>query len=230
MPRYRRRRKALAAITPKITIPCQYALSTFFVLCLISQASAQSEQKDSSSPSLSTYKSVAIDLNDPVKKHPNYSPFRHFELLDERSDTLRIGAHTGAGLLGHGNRQFVLPGTVSVVLSNYLNDRFTRSASPYTALIVLRTLWISDGTYTLADLRNDTAVAHVKTKIRLKAEVYAEKEGVYTPLFRFDSTVTCRTGLYFIVGQDLPDLLNGLADSAGISADKNSVGRRNLTL
>ncbi len=102
--------------------------------------------------------------------------------------------------------------------------------SSYTALIVIRALWLSDGTYTLAEISKDTGIAEIKTKIRLKAEVYAEKAGVYTPIFRFDSTRLSRRHSYFMVGRDLAGMLNILTDSAGILLEKLGNDGRQLSL
>jgi hypothetical protein len=209
----------------------KYLLSAISLVYTLSPAIAQSYEKDSSGDLLSTYTPITVKLVDPQKEHPESCSFHHFEVIDERPDTLRIGAHTGAGLFGKGNRQLVLASRASVDLGNYLDARLARSSSPYTALVVIRALWLSDGTYTLAELSKDTAgISQIKTKIRLKAEIYAEKAGVYIPLFRFDSTRMSRTRNYFMTGQDLAGMLNALADSAGIVLSKKGDGGRKLTL
>lgn len=213
-------------------------LSCFLLLFGLSSAKGQAPVKEEASPApvtdsaslLSTYRHVTVKLGDPEREHPNDLPFHHFEILDERPDTLRIGAHTGAGFFGKGNRQLVFSGQASRELAHYLDARFSRPGGPFTALIVLRSLWFSDATYTLADLSKDTSVSHVKIRIRLKAEVYAEKDGIYTPLFRFDSTRQCRTGSNLFAGQDLAGMLDDLADSAATLIDRKGMGGRHLSL
>lgn len=205
------------------------ALSCFLLVFALSAVKGQEPPVVDSASMLSTYRRVTIKLQDPERQHPNDLPFHHFEILDERPDTLRIGAHTGAGLFGKGNRQLGFAGQTSWELANYLDVRFSRPQGPFTALIALRNLWFSDATYTLADLSKDTSASHVKIRIRLKAEVYAEKDGIYTPLFRLNSIGESQSGSYLSIGQDLGGMLDDLADSAAILIDRKGMGGRHLS-
>jgi len=209
----------------------KYPLSSILLVFTLFHATAQSLDTDSIGSPLAVYRPITIKLQDPLTRHTVYSPFRHFEILDQRPDTTRIGFRVYNALIGHGNRQMVLAGQASLELSNYLDTHIAGKTSPYTALIVIRALWLSDGTYTLAEISKDTGnLANIKTKIRLKAEVYAERAGIYTPIFRFDSTRMSKTYLYSVVGRDLAGMLNTLADSAAILLDRLGNDGKQLTL
>jgi hypothetical protein len=180
-------------------------------------------------PPISTYHPVVIRLQNPEKwKKQLFAPFRHFEVLDQRPDTLRIGAHTDGSAFGNGNKQLILAKPVSRAIGDYLDSHFSDSGASYTALVVIRALWISDGAFTLSDISQDTTdLTRIKTRIRLKAEIYAERQGVYIPLFRYDHTSRDHSSSYIIAGYNLTSMLNDLADSAGeVLSQKGGAGRQ----
>src|ERR1700722_7601201 len=75
---------------------------------------------------------------------PSSPGFSHFEVLDERADTGRIGIHTCIPDFGHNyDRQLIFDRSAAKETAEYLNHYFTRPESPYTALVILRTLWLS---------------------------------------------------------------------------------------
>jgi hypothetical protein len=181
--------------------------------------------------SLSALKTITIELE---KASPSglATLFHHFEVIDERPDTARIGvrADRGLRLVGARNKQLVFNKPVAGEIESFLNTRFTRPGAPWAALVVIRTLWLSDANNIREDIVKDPEKNEEKTKIRLKAEIYAEKDGWYTPLYRFDSLqISLRKGLNLGTnfGSDLSDMLEEMADSATLLlGEKGKEGRK----
>ncbi|HXB05858.1 MAG TPA: hypothetical protein VNW04_02045 [Puia sp.] len=172
-------------------------------------------------PSLSALPSVTINLRDPGS--PSTSTFSHFEVIDERSDTTRIGIHTFWPTIGHPrDRQLVFHSAASNEIGAYLNDHFARPGAPYTALIVLRNLWLSDASYLREEIKNDPKKQYVRTHIRFKAEIYAVRDSQYMPILRFDTLQAYkRSNMYSSTStfydcwdRDLTSILNEMTDSA----------------
>lgn len=202
-------------------------LSCFLMAALLT-AKAQEAEKDTMQI-LSSYHHDIYHLAHLPKK-PMPSPFRQFVVLDNRPDTLRIGAHTGAGFFKRGNRQLVFARAAAEEVAGFLNDNFSSPAEPFTALVVLRVLWVSDETYTLAALSNDTT-GYFNEKVRIKAEVYAENQGVYTPLVRFDSTLQMNRGPSgYALDENIAELLSEVVGHAQNALDKKGMNGRHLTL
>ena len=180
--------------------------------------------------SLFHLKSATIQLDFP--KEPSASRvaslFHHFEVLDERPDTARIGVHVDRHNLGGARtRQLIFEHPASGEIAAYLDARFAHPGEAYAALVVIRTLWLSDANNMSEDMVQDPDKYHERRKIRLKAEVYAEKDGQYIPIFRFDSVQVALKGSYTRFGGDLSDLLEELADSASrLLAQKGGGGRK----
>ncbi|HWK03721.1 MAG TPA: hypothetical protein VNS58_08815 [Puia sp.] len=180
--------------------------------------------------SLSSLKPVTIQLDFP--KEPSSSRFaslfHHFEVLDERPDTARIGVHAVAvGPWRSRNRQLLFSRPASSEIAAYLDARFARPGEAYAALVVIRTLWLSDANNMREDLLREPEKYDEKTKIRLKAEVYAEKDGQYIPLYRFDSVQIFEKNSLTRLGKELSGMLEGLADSATLLlAQKGGSGRK----
>ena len=186
-------------------------------------------------PSLSTLPAVKIRLNqDAFTQINTNSLFNHFAVIDQRPDTGRIGLHINKGAASHArDRQLVFPRPAATEIADWLNQHFTRPDAPYTGLIVLRTLWLSDANYPLEDLMRDPQKQQERTHIRLKAEVYAGKDSNYMPIFRFDTLSYTTKAVYSIHSpysdweRDLADILGDLADSASFLADqKRDFGRQ----
>jgi len=189
-------------------------------------------------PSLSALPAVTIRLNqdDPSQNNTN-SLFNHFEVIDQRPDTGRIGLHINKGAAGHArDRQLVFARPAATEIADWLNQHFTRPNAPYTGLIVLRTLWLSDAKYPLEDLMRDPHKQQERTHIRLKAEVYAGKDSNYMPIFRFDTLFYTIKAVYSIHSpysdweRDLAEILGGLADSASFLADQKHDYDRQIPL
>ena len=185
----------------------RYMKYPLILLCLIFLSLALKAQP---LPALKTV-TIRLDTLENSAETHRASLFHHFEVLDERPDTIRIGIYGGRA---PDNKQLVLARPASREIATYLDARFTQPQAAYTALVVIRTLWLSDANNTLTDLVNDPEKNHERGKLRLKAEIYAEKEGSYTPLFRFDSLDVLETGSYIRFGNRLSILLERLADSA----------------
>ncbi|HUB61916.1 MAG TPA: hypothetical protein VL978_14480 [Puia sp.] len=188
-------------------------LTPFLLLAL--HAAAQSP------PSLSTLHAVTIHLRN-IRNAPPLSPdFNHFEVIDERADTSRIGIHTCIPDFGRNyDRQLIFDRSTAGEMAGYLNRHFTRPDAPYTALIILRTLWLSDANYARAEYLRYPEHRLERTHIRLKAEIYAIRDGRYIPVLRYDTLQTAmrkrilqERSPYYEWGLNLTLLLNDLADS-----------------
>jgi hypothetical protein len=181
--------------------------------------------------SLSALHPVAIRLR---PSYSDSSAFSRFEVLDERADTGRIGIHTCIPDFGRNyDRQLVFDHTAATELSGYLNSRFARPGSSYRALVILRTLWLSDANYVRAEYLRHPERRLERTHIRLKAEVYAMRDGRYIPILRFDTLQTAmkrrilqERSPYFEWGVNLAELLDELVDSASALTQGKAVANR----
>jgi len=159
----------------------------------------------------------------PASVTPTPSPgFSHFEVIDERADTSRIGIHTCIPDFGRNyDRQLIFTQSAAGELADYLNRHYTRPGAPYTALVILRTLWLSDANYVRAEYLRHPECRLERSHIRLKAEIYAIRDGRYIPVLRFDTLQTAmrkrileERSAYYEWGLNLTLLMNDLADSA----------------
>jgi hypothetical protein len=160
--------------------------------------------------------------------------FNHFEVIDERVDTARIGVRARTGLFSHNHdRQLVFVRPAATEIAGYLDVHFGRQEAPFTALLVLRTLWLSDANYTKEDLHQDPEKKSDKFQIRLKAEIYAGKDSLFTPIFRYDTLLTGKapdyTFLQSSLEADLSNLFDDLADSASLVAGRKTANGRKVT-
>jgi hypothetical protein len=160
-------------------------------------AGAQSSLTAAPDIGLSALPKQSIRLNDPhdpirPSSPDAFRPFSHFEVIDERPDTTRIGVHGNLPMNSHKfDRQLTFPSPAAQELTRYLNRYFAHPDAPDTVLVVLRQLWLSDtdpyfpvvDPYQLAAQGQQTG----KTHIRLKAEVYARRNNRYFPLVRIDT-------------------------------------------
>ena len=194
-------------------------LTPFLALAL--HASAQSP------PSLSTLHARTIRLHIPGDDIDRMqavaaSGFSHFEVIDERADTSRIGIHTCLPDFGRNHdRQLVFTQSAAAELAQYLNSRYARAGAPYTALVILRTLWLSDANNPRAEVLRHPERRLERTHIRLKAEIYGIRDGRYIPVLRFDTLQTAwkrrilqERSTYYEWGLNLALLIDELADSA----------------
>src|ERR1700722_3187604 len=107
----------------------KYPVSIAFLLFFMTAAKAQ--------PSLAKLPSVSINLKntDDLPYHPGV--FSHFEAIDERADTARIGIHNFDPIFAHArNRQLVFHRPAAMAIAEYLNTRFARPGAPFSALII----------------------------------------------------------------------------------------------
>ena len=203
-------------------------ISIIGALLLCVSASAQS--------TLSSLSSVTISLDSSGRSSPGISPFRHYQVIDARPDTARIGIHAFIPTLGsQHNRQLVFRQPAASEIAAFLNARFTRADAPYTALIVLRNLWLSDANYRREEKLRDPTVLHVRTHIRLKAEIYAVRDSLFTPILRFDTLqaykrdnrYTSIVTYYSLWDRDVTAILGDMADSAArLAIDRQGQGRQ----
>src|ERR1700753_576853 len=116
-----------------------------YILCLLLCTLVGTGQCPSS---LQTTVPVTIHLVNTADLPYHPAVFSHFEVIDERPDTARIGIHNYDPIFGHNrNRQLVLQQPAATAIADYLNTRFARPGAGYSALIVLRNLWLSDANY-----------------------------------------------------------------------------------
>ena len=210
-----------------------------FFLFLCSQASAQSGHAGDSSRQVSDRLKTSMSTisRNTVRLHSSgeaFYPrlFNHFEVIDERADTARIGIRANTGLFNRNrDRQLVFGKPAAAEIAEYLNGHFSRPGAPYTALVILRTLWLTDANYIREDLVKDPDKREEKYRFRLKAEVYARRDSLYMPVFRYDTLLTMKSLDYFSRPQtpfttlqspyagfedNLSGLFNDLADSASV--------------
>jgi hypothetical protein len=196
---------------------------------------AQVPETGSPDAGLSALRKLTIRLNDPhdpvAPSSPDaFRPFSHFEVIDERPDTTRIGVHGNLPMNSHKfDRQLTFPDPAALELSRYLNRYFVHPDAPDTALVVLRQLWLSDtdpyfpvaGPYRPASQGQQPE----KTHIRLKAEVYARRDNRYLPLVRIDTLQATANVTYNTVKctyngweKELVALLEELTENAALAA------------
>ena len=183
--------------------------------------------------SLSSLYSATIRLRHPIPLPIGPGAcFSHFEVIDERADTCRIGVHKSVPDFGRNHdRQLVFDHSTASEIAGYLNHRLARPGAPYTALVILRTLWLSDANYIREDLVRNPILRFERTHIHLKAEIYAIRDGHYIPILRFDTLQTAwkkrlylERSTYYEWGQNLVLLMNELADSASRVAARKENG------
>ncbi len=207
----------------------------FLTLCsLAAPAGAQPGKPGIGPPSdLSTLRTITIRLNgshDPAFAH---SPFARFEVLDERPDTLRIGVHGNLPMHSHFfDRQLIFGIPANQEIATWLNRHCTHAGAPYSLLVILRGLWLSDtDPYTpnpdQYSIFHPLNPADSRTHIRLKAEIYARRNDQYLPLLRIDTLeptrsviYNSRTASYMGWEKDLAAMLRELAENAALAANR----------
>jgi hypothetical protein len=122
-------------------------------------------------------------------------------------------------------------------IAEYLNRHYARHGSPYTALVILRTLWLSDANYVRAEYLRDPDRRLERSHIRLKAEIYAIRDGRYIPVLRFDTVQTAmkkrilqERSAYYEWGVNFALLMNELADSASLLTPAKAEDNRRVDL
>lgn len=179
---------------------------------------------------------VTIHLEDPAGLPYHPGVFSHFEVIDERPDTARIGIHNFVPFLLHSrNRQLVFRHPASQEIADYLNTRLSRPGASWSALIVLRNLWLSDANFIKEDKVKNPEIMADRTHIRLKAEIYAFNDSFYLPLVRYDTVQTYKRGntynnlvtYYALWNKELSSVLSDMTDSAaGLVAVRAEHARR----
>lgn len=218
-------------------------LSILLSHCFFISISQTSPNKNEVPSSLASFKRIVFKLSDSLRKKDKLNPslFHGFTIIDERADTTRFGVHTELGMFNNvKNRQFVFSRLLRDEMSGHLNAYFANKRAAYSAVIVVRTLWLSDANYGKEDFvkANDPVELrkHV-AKLKFKAEVYAEKDSIFTPLFRYDSVIYSQAKInnnysqkldYDEMVHQLADMIDDLADSASITLNANAGSRKKL--
>jgi hypothetical protein len=159
--------------------------------------------------------------------------FRYFEVIDERPDTARIGISLMLGTLQWTHDcQFIFGKPAATEIAGYLNQYSARTDAPYTALVILRSLWLSNANYRPEGLKA-AEKQYEQFHICLKAEVYATRDSQYIPVFRYDTVWTMKTPDYYAslhpsysdIEATLSDIFLDLADSASwVTKQKQNPG------
>src|SRR5277367_3500761 len=95
--------------------------------CIALGTNAQFAKSASPDAGLSALRKLTIRLNDPhdpvLPSSPDaFRPFSHFEVIDDRPDTTRIGVHGNLPMNSHEfDRQLIFPGPAAQELTRYLN-------------------------------------------------------------------------------------------------------------
>ena len=207
----------------------KYSISVVVFLLLSRPGMTQSHVSLSGLPAVTIHLKKTDGISSP-------GPFRHFEVIDERPDTARIGIHTFVPDLGNSrNRQLVFQQPAGSEIAAWLNDQFARPDAPYTALIVLRNLWLSDANYLREDRIKNPEIIYDRTHIRLRAEIYAIKDSEYIPILRFDTLQSYKRSnpynnlatYYSLWDRDLSAVLSDMVDSiSAITSSRADRGRR----
>jgi hypothetical protein len=164
--------------------------------------------------------------------------FRHFEVIDERPDTGRIGISLLIGTIrGNYDRQFVFDKPAAAEISDYLNRYCTRPDAPFTALVVLRGLWLSNSNYLGPDGLKSAETQYEQWHIRLKAEIYAKRDSLYIPIFRYDTAwskkmddyTSAQHASFSELEANLSNLFLNLADSASSVTEQKQNSSRPIT-
>jgi hypothetical protein len=202
----------------------KYQISLFCGLLFFLPGIAQTKS------SLNSLPAITINLKNGDDPPIRPSAFSRFVVIDQRPDTSRIGIHTFVPTIGRPhNRQLVFRDPAASEIAQYLNARFARPGAPYTALIILRNLWLSDANYLREDRVKDPTIIFDRTHIRLKAEIYAVSDSGYLPVLRFDTLQSYKksnpydnlNSYYSLWDKDLATVLDDMADStSGLAVAK----------
>lgn len=160
-------------------------------------------------------------------------PFSHFQVIDLRPDTSRIGVHGNLPMRSHAfDRQLRFRRSAAEEISGFLNRHFAHPAGNDTAVIILRYLWLSDTDPSTAGedaAFRDGQNAPAATHIRLRAEIYLRRGGRYLPLLRFDTLQQTRFVMYSVLrstylgwDRDLAALFRELAQAASAAAARKA--------
>ncbi|HET6255387.1 MAG TPA: hypothetical protein VFE32_15005 [Puia sp.] len=204
-------------------------------LCGLALAAGAQSGKPAGTPpaNLSAFPAIAIQLagfHDPPPLSAQ-SPFAHFEVVDERPDTARIGVHGNLPMHSHFfDRQLIFAKPARQEIAAWLNRHFTHPGAPDSMLVILRYLWLSDtdpynpNPDQYSSFRPDNPAAGVRTHIRLKAEIYARSNDRYLPLLRIDTLeptrnviYNARTATYNGWEKDLAGMLRDLVENAALA-------------
>src|SRR5580692_1692557 len=107
---------------------------------------------------LSSLPKSNISLYPPAKTDAAFYLFNHFEVIDERPDKARIGIRTDKSssmFYSGSDRQIAFDSPAATRIAGYFNQNFTRPGAPCTALVILRSLWVSDAIYIPRDMTRD---------------------------------------------------------------------------
>jgi hypothetical protein len=205
------------------------------IIGLLALSLTGTTQNNISTLSLSALPSVTIHLQPSGPTLPG--AFAHFDVIDQRTDTARIGIHTFVPTIGRShNNQLVFPRPAAAEVAAFLNKNFAAPGAHWSALVILRNLWLSDANYLKEDKVKDDQILDQKTHIRLKAEIYACNDSVYIPILRFDTLQTYKnnnqynnwSSYYSLWEYDLTAVLSEMADSISALAQARVENGRRL--
>lgn len=183
----------------------------------------------------------------PANPFVDHTPISHFEVIDERPDTARIGVHGNLPMHSHFfDRQLIFSKPARQEIASWLNRHFTQPGpsksgtpgAPDSVLVILRYLWLSDtDPYTPNPDEYYGLHPHnpggTRTHIRLKAEIYGWRNNEYFPLLRIDTleptkyvSYSARTATYRGWEKDLAKIFADLAEKVSLAASHRENERR----
>lgn len=128
-------------------------------------------------------------------------PFRAIQVLDYRNDTVCNGLEERTDLEKAPKVYFVFKKGASASVSQFIQENvLIDDKSNYTLVMIIRKLWGSLEYENPTVNDNDPRMQHqLLPGVKAIFEFYAEKDGFYTPVNRFDSVFVKGTHLYKII-------------------------------
>lgn len=157
----------------------------FFLLCMWKTTIAQ---KDSLFQLFvkERFKPVHFSLPEKVNTvAQGKSSFSHFEVLDYRPDTSRIGFAKGPD---HLHKELLFKTTASKELAAFLNKFYADPAGAHSMVVIIKRLWLSDIVLNPSEGLN--AQVPGKAKISFRVETYTSASSYYIPFTYYDTIIT----------------------------------------
>lgn len=172
--------------------------NTLIIIFLLYTAQINAQKKtspDEANIDFSKFRTRQITLHKPTITVNAGCRFINIIIEDNRFDTSTLGfMHKGSV----DNKSMIrLKSGFLNEIRNYLVqsiDRPTASSSSYNLICLIKKLWLSDEIYDEEEKK--TMPKSSESGIIFRVEYLVEKENVYTPLYRFDTTLTGDKNVY----------------------------------
>ena len=202
----------------------KHIVSLTFILFLVLAAYSQGDEQEMAFlDSRCNTQLITLNPNRKNTKLKNRFPYRAFEVVDYRPDSLRIGLF--------GNRKQLSdlrfnssPGST---IQFFLNENYTNPLATKTLLVVIKDLWFSD----IVDVPGATP-SNFNSHIKFRVEAYVKEETGYVPMAYFDTLISSKTGVTLIAPFTMPGLIDAFIDkiSAVDLEHANLPSKRHLSL